>query len=143
MARISISKLARATCVWGLLLAAACSGEQGGLTGPAGSGTPGPSAPGGSDPGSSGGLGSITLAWDAPAQSEDGTPLTDLAGYTVYYGSRAPLTKASGTAVDVGTATRYTLSGLVSGSYIVAVAARDDAGNEGPLSASIHVEVAP
>ena len=26
------------------------------------------------------------LAWDAPTTNEDGTPLTDLAGYKLYYG---------------------------------------------------------
>jgi hypothetical protein len=31
-------------------------------------------------------LGSITLQWDAPTQNTDGTALTDLAGYKMYYG---------------------------------------------------------
>ncbi len=30
--------------------------------------------------------GTITLAWDAPTTNTDGTPLTDLAGYKIYYG---------------------------------------------------------
>ena len=37
-----------------------------------------------SDPGIS--TGSVTLAWDAPTTNLDGTPLTALAGYKVYYG---------------------------------------------------------
>jgi len=32
------------------------------------------------------GTGSATLAWSAPTQNEDGTPLADLAGYKIYYG---------------------------------------------------------
>ncbi len=32
---------------------------------------------------------SVTLSCTAPTQNEDGTPLTDLAGYTFYYGTNA------------------------------------------------------
>jgi len=31
-------------------------------------------------------LGAVTLSWSAPTQNADGTPLTDLAGYKIYYG---------------------------------------------------------
>lgn len=31
-------------------------------------------------------LGSATLSWNPPTQNIDGTPLTDLAGYRIYYG---------------------------------------------------------
>ena len=31
--------------------------------------------------------GSVTLSWIAPTQNTDGTPLTDLAGYRIYYGT--------------------------------------------------------
>jgi len=30
---------------------------------------------------------SVTLSWTAPTTNEDGTPLTDLAGYKLYYGA--------------------------------------------------------
>ena len=29
----------------------------------------------------------VTLSWDPPTTNADGTPLTDLAGYKVYYGT--------------------------------------------------------
>ena len=32
-------------------------------------------------------LGSATLTWTAPTQNEDGSPLLDLAGYKIYYGT--------------------------------------------------------
>lgn len=32
-------------------------------------------------------LGSATLSWDAPTQNTDGSPLTDLSGYRIYYGT--------------------------------------------------------
>jgi hypothetical protein len=31
--------------------------------------------------------GQATLSWDPPTTNVDGTPLTDLAGYKVYYGT--------------------------------------------------------
>lgn len=33
------------------------------------------------------GTNKITLSWTAPVANSDGTPLTDLAGYNVYYGT--------------------------------------------------------
>lgn len=33
------------------------------------------------------GDGSVTLSWQAPTMNTDGTPLTDLAGYKIYYGT--------------------------------------------------------
>ena len=32
-------------------------------------------------------IGSVTLNWEAPTENTDGTPLTDLAGYYVWYGT--------------------------------------------------------
>ena len=32
-------------------------------------------------------LGSATLSWTAPTQNDDGSPLTDLAGFKIYYGT--------------------------------------------------------
>ncbi len=31
--------------------------------------------------------GDATLSWDPPTTNADGTPLTDLAGYRIYYGT--------------------------------------------------------
>lgn len=136
MARISISTFVRSTTVWGLLLVAGCSAESDGLAGLSGPAPSGPSTPA---PGS--GLGSVTLGWEEPSTSEDGSPLTDLAGYTVYYGTQPPLTRSNSTAVEVGAVSRHTLADLTPGTYYVAVAARDENGNESTLSAGIQVEV--
>jgi hypothetical protein len=35
------------------------------------------------------GTGSATLSWAPPTQNLDGSPLSDLAGYKIYYGNRA------------------------------------------------------
>jgi len=74
----------------------------------------------------------IKLAWDAPTTNADGTPLTDLAGYKIYYG------KASGVyehSVDVGNVTTYKLKGLKGGeTYYIAVVAYDTSNNESDYS---------
>ena len=43
--------------------------------------------------------GTATPSWDAPTTNADGTPLTDLAGYKVYYG---PSSGNYSQAIDVG-----------------------------------------
>ena len=34
-------------------------------------------------------LGSVTLSWTPPTQNEDGSPLTNLRGFRIYYGMSA------------------------------------------------------
>lgn len=53
------------------------------------------------------GTGSVTLSWQAPTTNEDGTPLTDLAGYRVYYGETSgvythSITVGNYTSVSIG-----------------------------------------
>ena len=49
---------------------------------------PGPTpAPGPTPHSLSGTSRAATLSWDAPTSNTNGTPLTDLAGYRIYYGS--------------------------------------------------------
>ncbi len=63
------------------------------------------------------------LTWNAPTTNVDGTPLTDLAGYKVYYGTTS---KIYGTPVDVKNALTYTVIGLQSDTtYYFAVTAYD------------------
>jgi hypothetical protein len=88
------------------------------------------------------GAASIKLAWDAPTKNDDGTPLTDLASYRVYYNPGAQLTKASASRIDVPTlTTTFLLSGLAPGSYAFVVTAVDSSGNESADSASFTTEV--
>jgi len=77
--------------------------------------------------------GTATLTWTAPVSNTDGSALTDLAGYDVYYGTSA---SAMTTEVSVGNAgaTSYTVSGLRSGTWYFAVAAYTTSGLESALS---------
>ena len=75
--------------------------------------------------------GSAMLSWVPPTTNTDGTPLTDLAGYKIHYGSSpgnygAPMT--------VGNVTTYTVTGLGVGTYYFAVTAYDTSGNESGFS---------
>jgi hypothetical protein len=76
--------------------------------------------------------GQATLSWNAPTTNVDGTPLTDLAGYKLYYGT------ASGTYaqnINVGNVTTYTVPTLTDGlTYYFAVTAYDTASNESGYS---------
>jgi hypothetical protein len=76
--------------------------------------------------------GTISLAWDPPTTNADGSPLTDLAGYKIYYGT------AFGTydhSIDVGNVTTYTLTGLAQGqTYYIAVIAYDTSNNQSGFS---------
>lgn len=68
-----------------------------------------------------------TLTWGRPVSNTDGSPLTDLAGYTVYYGRSA--TQLDQTIrILVPTATAWTVDQLTTGTWYFAVTALN-AGN--------------
>lgn len=72
----------------------------------------------------SGELGSATLAWAAPTTRTDGTALTNLSGYKIYYG------RMSGTydyTVDIASpgVLTYVVEGLVAGEWFFALSAYD------------------
>lgn len=75
--------------------------------------------------------GKATLIWDAPTTNMDGTPITDLAGFKVYFGSTPGVYEIP---VDAGVETTYTVIGFNPGTYYFAVTAYDTAGNESGYS---------
>ncbi len=76
--------------------------------------------------------GSVTLSWNPPTVNQNGTSLTDLAGYKLYYGG----TPGNYTSViDIGNITTYQISYLSDGrTYYFSVSAYDTSGNESGLS---------
>lgn len=70
--------------------------------------------------------GRATLSWMAPTQNDDDTPLTDLAGYWLSYGT-SPTALAQTIQV---TGTRYTISELAPGTYYFAVRAFTASGRD-------------
>ena len=75
--------------------------------------------------------GSATLAWNAPTTNTDGTPLTDLAGYKIHYGT-SPGNYTS--VIDVGNVTTYTVANLSSGAYYFTVTSYDSSNIESTYS---------
>jgi hypothetical protein len=77
------------------------------------------------------GAGTASLSWTAPATNDDGSALTDLAGYKVYYGT-APGSYSKSFTVTPGTT--YTITGLAPGTYYIAVTAYNTTGMESEYS---------
>ncbi len=74
---------------------------------------------------------SISLTWDAPTTNTDGTALTDLAGYKLYYGTSPGVYT---TTVTLGTATSHVINDLSPGTYYFAVTAVNSEGAESECS---------
>jgi hypothetical protein len=72
----------------------------------------------------SGELGSTTLAWKAPTSRIDGSPLTDLAGYRIYYGRMSGFYDFTIDIRNPGILT-FVVEGLASGDWHFALAAYD------------------
>ncbi len=73
----------------------------------------------------------VSLAWGAPTTNEDGSPLTDLAGFVVYYGT-SPASYSG--AIDVGNVTGATIDNLSPGTWCFAVKAHNTSENESDFS---------
>lgn len=91
---------------------------------------------GGSTPpptGSTAPTGSATVSWSAPTTNTDGSALTDLAGYHIYYGTSATALTQT---VNISSAatTSYVLQSLASGTWYFAVSAVTNAGIESARS---------
>jgi hypothetical protein len=70
-----------------------------------------------------------TLGWAAPTQKADGSPLDDLAGYTIYIGTASRSYYKTINVPNPGL-TSYYIGGLTAGTYYFAVTAYDQVGNE-------------
>ena len=76
--------------------------------------------------------GVLQLSWVAPTENVDGSPLTDLAGYKIYYGTQAQ-NYPDWTDVSDASATQFELT-LPMGTYYVTMTALDADGNESVYS---------
>ncbi len=76
--------------------------------------------------------GQAIISWDPPTTNADGSTLTDLAGYKLYYGTS---TGNYSTVITVGNVTTYTVLGLNDNiTYYFATTAYDFSGNESTFS---------
>lgn len=79
------------------------------------------------------GLAAVTLNWQAPTQNTDGTPLTDLAGYRIYYGAD-PADLRNVINVSNPGLTTYVVEGLTPDIWYFASTALNSRGMESDLS---------
>ena len=85
-------------------------------------------------------LGSITLSWTLPTRNEDGTALTDLAGFNIYYGqSRGNYPNRI--RIDNPSISTYVVENLSPGTYYVVATAFDSTGDESRYS-SVATKIA-
>lgn len=68
------------------------------------------------------GTGSVTLAWVAPTDNTNGTPVTNLAGYVIEYGTNSASLNQTVTVASPST-TSYTVQNLGAGTWYFGVAA--------------------
>jgi hypothetical protein len=109
--------------LWALPLIASCSGHTGSNPGPAGAAST---------------KGTLTVSWNPPTRNADGTPVTELTGYTLYYGpgSKAYTSRMS---IDNPSATSAVIHGLQPGvDYYFVVASHNAAGQQSVLSPEVH-----
>jgi len=81
---------------------------------------------------------SATVSWTAPTTNTDGSALTDLSGYKIYYGTASATYSHY---IDVANVTSYTVSGLTSGTYYFVVTAYDTEGYESVYSNEVSRNV--
>ena len=79
------------------------------------------------------GTGTATVSWEAPTTFTNGEPLTDLAGYRIYFGTDANNLVGSVTLNSIGLQT-YVIDDLGAGTWYFAVKAYTSAGAESALS---------
>jgi len=79
------------------------------------------------------GSGSASLSWVAPTQNEDGSALTNLAGFRVYYGTTEN-TMTTVETIDNPTLTIYLVENLIAGSWFFKLTAFDTSGDESAFS---------
>ena len=76
---------------------------------------------------------STTLSWIAPTENEDSTALTDLAGFTIYYG-RSSGNYSNQIRIDNPSVTTYVIDNLLPDTYYFATTAFNSAGIESRFS---------
>ncbi len=79
------------------------------------------------------GFGSATLSWTPPTQNTDGSPLTDLAGYKIYYGTESGNYQTSIQIDNPGIAI-YVVENLTPNTYYFVLTAIKSSGIESQFS---------
>lgn len=81
-------------------------------------------------------MGSVTLSWSAPSQNADGSLLTDLAGYKIYYGRNSG-SYDQHVRIDNPSVTTYVVEQLSPATYYFAATSFNHAGVESAYSGEL------
>jgi hypothetical protein len=84
--------------------------------------------------------GVATLDWQPPTANTDGTALTNLAGYTVYYGTSPDNLSQSVKVTNPGL-TAYSVTGLTSGTWYFAVTSVTTDGVESARTSTVSTKI--
>jgi hypothetical protein len=79
---------------------------------------------------------SVAFSWMPPTENNNGSPLTNLAGYKIHYGT-ASQDYTQVVALNNPSLNRYVLDSLPSGTYYFAITAYNSAGVESTLSGEV------
>ena len=82
----------------------------------------------------------VTLSWSAPTQNTNGSALTNLAGYIIYYGTSASAMTQTIDIKTVGMLT-YVVGDLSAGSWYFQIVAVNAAGAESSPSATVYASI--
>ena len=123
------------------------SSSSTGSTGSGGSGSTGTSGSGSSGSGSSSGSSSgtasaktVTLNWQAPTANNNGSTLTNLAGFKIHYGT-ASKDYSQVVALNNPSLSRYVVESLSKGTYYFAISAYNSQGVESTMSGEVETTV--
>ena len=84
--------------------------------------------------------GAVTLNWTPPTENTNGSPLTNLSGYDIHYGTASGDYSQTVAVSNPGLAT-YVVDNLGPGTYYFSVGAVNSTGAESPLSPEVSVTV--
>jgi hypothetical protein len=135
----SLGFLGRLIVLIGLSAALAACGDEASSSGSAGSGSTGSTSNTGSTSPTAQ-LESITLSWAAPTENTDGSALTNLAGFDIYYGTSAASLTQKISINSVGLLT-YVVENLSSGTWFFEVVAVNSAGVQSGPSSLVSVSI--
>ena len=84
--------------------------------------------------------GAATLDWTAPTENSDGSVLTNLAGYTVYYGT-SPASLTQTVKITNPGLTPYPMTNLPSGTWYFTITAYSADGSESARSGVVSTRI--
>jgi Tfp pilus assembly protein PilX len=82
----------------------------------------------------------VTLSWTAPSENTNGTALTNLAGYQIYYGTSASALTQQISINTVGVM-NYVVSNLSSGTWYFEIVAVNSAGEQSTPSSVVSTTI--